>query len=199
MLSELKPHAAIQRIWGLRPHFFPANYDLHMLKINSTKIRPNKKGTPFYSPGCPYNFNRSYFLSDGYIYCRRALLTIFDVKGDPISFIQRFKTACIDSGMMNKHIRSLFLFYKTIAFTAVKPFYDTISHRNVLLSNDSSNNNTALEIIKPACHLLRLFEPAIKLFGIKRPLKISDSFTLAVASPLGVSKGLFIAYRSAKG
>jgi len=64
-------------------------------------------------------------------------LTLLYVKGNSITFVKSLKSGRIDSGMMNKHIRSIFLFNETVAFTAVKPFYNASSHSDTLLSKNS--------------------------------------------------------------
>ena len=77
-------------------------------------------------------------LSYSDIYCSRTFLPLLNVKGNAVAFIQRLKTGCIDPGMMNKHIRAIFLLYEAIAFAAIKPFYNSISHRDILLSKKFS-------------------------------------------------------------
>jgi len=58
----------------------------------------------------------------------RTFLALLNVKGHPVAFIKGFEPGCIDSRMMNKHIRTIFLLNEAVAFAAVKPFYYPISH-----------------------------------------------------------------------
>lgn len=72
-------------------------------------------------------------LDHGYVCCRGALGPLLNIKGHSVAFIQRFKAACIDAGVMYKYIRPVFLLDKTVAFFAVKPFHISIRHRDTLL------------------------------------------------------------------
>ncbi len=85
-------------------------------------------------------FFRNGRLNYSYINCGRSFFAFFNVKGNAVVFIERFETGCIDAGMMNKYIRSIFLLDKSVPFTAVKPFYNSISHRDILLSNSSHSS-----------------------------------------------------------
>ena len=85
-------------------------------------------------------FFRNGRLNYSYINCGRSLFAFFNVKGNAVIFIQRFETGCIDTCVMNKHIRSIFLLDKSVPFAAIKPFYNSISHRDTLLSNSSHSS-----------------------------------------------------------
>ena len=72
------------------------------------------------------------WLNDRYIYRGRSFCALLNVKGDVVSFIERFKTGCVDSRMMYKYIRSIFLFNETVAFFFVEPLYSSIRHSDAL-------------------------------------------------------------------
>ena len=84
---------------------------------------------PHRDPACPVAVG---WVGLGLDYCdvrrRRSLWTVFDVKRNPIAFIQRLEPRCVDPRVMNEHIRSVFLLDKAIAFTVVKPLYGTFCH-----------------------------------------------------------------------
>jgi len=61
-------------------------------------------------------------------------LTLLQVKIHLVTFVQRLETASVDTGMMDKYILSIFLLNKAVAFAIAKPFYCSISHRDILLS-----------------------------------------------------------------
>jgi hypothetical protein len=87
-----------------------------------------KQGIPSYSDGMP-RFHLGYSeLNYSDIYCSRAFFTLFYVKGNPIAFIKRLETGCIDSRMMNEYIRTVFLLDKTKTFSVIKPLHGSISH-----------------------------------------------------------------------
>ena len=81
-------------------------------------------------------------LDHGYVCCRGALGPLLNIKGHSVAFIQRFKAACIDAGVMYKYIRPVFLLDKTVAFFAVKPFHNSIRHRDTLLVKKFSRFQT---------------------------------------------------------
>ena len=82
--------------------------------------RVQKKGTLFQSIACLLCvFDCG--LNDCHIHRGRTFFPIFYVKGYPVAFIQRLETGSIDSGMMDKYIRAIFLFDETIAFFVAKP------------------------------------------------------------------------------
>ena len=68
-------------------------------------------------------------LDHGDIYSPRTFLPLFYLKGNPVTFVEGFKSRRIDSRMVNKHIGALILFDETITFTLIKPFDNTIGHR----------------------------------------------------------------------
>jgi hypothetical protein len=72
-------------------------------------------------------------LNHGYIGCGRTLGALFDVKGNPVTFIERFESGGVDCRMMNEYIRTVFLLDKTKPLAVIKPLHDTICHANILL------------------------------------------------------------------
>ncbi len=46
----------------------------------------------------------------------RSFLALFDVKGHPVSLIERFESRFVDAGMMKGYIRAIFLGDKTVTF-----------------------------------------------------------------------------------
>jgi hypothetical protein len=84
--------------------------------------------------GCPFLSRKSRGLVESDIRSGRAFRAILYIKGNPVSFIERLETFCIDSGMMNKHIRSTLLLNESKSFAVIKPFNNSISHNNILLS-----------------------------------------------------------------
>jgi hypothetical protein len=72
------------------------------------------------------------------IYCGRAFFPLFYVKGNPVAFIKRLESDCIDYRMMNEYIRTIFLLNEAKAFLVAKPLHDSISHCDILLSNKFS-------------------------------------------------------------
>ena len=63
-----------------------------------------------------------------------TFLALLNVKSYPVALIEGLETGCIDAGMMNEYIVTIFLLDEAVAFSVVKPFYDSISHCDVLLS-----------------------------------------------------------------
>jgi len=66
-------------------------------------------------------------------------LALLDVEGHSITFIKRFETNSIDTGMMNKYIRTIFLFDESKSFSRIKPLYNSICHNDILLSKYFQN------------------------------------------------------------
>jgi hypothetical protein len=69
---------------------------------------------------------------------RGTFLALLYVKGNPVAFIKGLETGCIDTCMMNEYVRAIFLLDEAIALAAVKPFYYSISHDDILLSKKFS-------------------------------------------------------------
>jgi len=90
--------------------------------------------------GHPFNIRRNALftqnirLNHSDICCGRTFLSLLYVKGNSVTFIERFKTVCIDCRMMNKHIRSVFLLNESEPFMVIKPLNSSIGHDNILLS-----------------------------------------------------------------
>jgi hypothetical protein len=82
-------------------------------------------------------------LNDRYIYGSGTFLALLYIKGNPVAFIQRLETGCINSAMMHEHIRTIFLLDKAIALAAVKPFYNSISHSAFLNNSHGSKLQVA--------------------------------------------------------
>ena len=78
--------------------------------------------------------NRFRILLDGNIYRSRTFLSLLDIKSHPVAFAEAFETGCVDSRVVNKHVRAVFLFDKPVALAVVEPFHDTTGHNNILLS-----------------------------------------------------------------
>ena len=55
-------------------------------------------------------------LNHGYIGGRGTLGPLLYVEGNTIAFIECFEASCIDAGMMDKYIRTIFLLDKSVAF-----------------------------------------------------------------------------------
>ena len=70
-------------------------------------------------------------LDHGDIYSPWTFLPLFYLEGNPVTFVEGFKSRRIDSRMVNKHIGALILFDETITFTLIKPFDNTIGHRGL--------------------------------------------------------------------
>jgi len=68
------------------------------------------------------------------IYRSRTFGTLLNVKGNVVAVIKRFETGCIDSTVMDKYIRAIFLLDEAVAFAAI------------LLSNNSHSFKL------PECH-----------------------------------------------
>ena len=66
------------------------------------------------------------------IHCRKTFGSLFYVKGDPVSFVQRFETGCIDTRMMNKYIWTIFLLDEAIALAVIEPFYSSFCQNTYL-------------------------------------------------------------------
>jgi hypothetical protein len=79
-----------------------------------------------------------------------------------IALIQAFKAVRVDSGMMNKHIRTAFLLDESETFLVVEPLNRSIRHNNILLSYEFSRFLTG------GCHIERELFPQKKP---PRPLK----------------------------
>lgn len=73
-------------------------------------------------------------LSGGYIDSRRTFGSLLNVKSYAITFTERFKAVCIDSTMVNKHIRSIFLLDKPKAFLVTEPLHSSFCHDIIPLS-----------------------------------------------------------------
>jgi len=65
--------------------------------------------------------------------CSRSFLAVLDVESNLVAFIKRLESGRINTGIMHKYIRAIFLLDEAIAFAAIKPFYNSISHNNTLL------------------------------------------------------------------
>jgi hypothetical protein len=82
-----------------------------------------------------------------YIDCSGAFLTLLYVKANPVALSQRLEAVPIDSRMMNKYIRTVFLFNKTVALAVMEPLHDSVSHSDNLLSYEFSL------FLPSGCHL----------------------------------------------
>ena len=94
--------------------------------------------------------------------CCGTFLALLNVKGNPIAFIKGLESGCIDSLMMNKYIRSIFLLNEAVAFAAVKPFYNSISHNDILLSKISHSSKLEVANLTSGSFLQNETGPPIK-------------------------------------
>jgi hypothetical protein len=94
---------------------------------------PNKKGAFRKFPECPFNFFDRLLLY-GNVDRGKTFLALLNVESYPVAFIQRFEAGHVDAGMVYKYIVTIFLLDEAVAFCVVKPFYNSISHCCVLLS-----------------------------------------------------------------
>jgi hypothetical protein len=83
--------------------------------------------------GRPFNF-RYWILDYRDIRCSRTFLSLLNVEGNLIAFIEAFKAARIDGGMMYEYIGSVFLLNETEPFLVVKPLNCSVGHCDILLS-----------------------------------------------------------------
>jgi hypothetical protein len=67
------------------------------------------------------------------MYCSRTFIALLYVKGNSVAFIERLEPGCFDSGMMNEYITTIVSLNEAIAFAVIKPLYDSIGHRDILL------------------------------------------------------------------
>ena len=63
----------------------------------------------------------------------QTFLTLLNVKRYTVTFIKGFEARCIDTGMVNKYIITLFLLDKSKPFCVIKPLYNSLSHCDNLL------------------------------------------------------------------
>lgn len=85
------------------------------------------------------NFYRVLMLHNCYVGSSRSFGSLNNLKGNPIAFVERPEPVCVNAGMMNKYIRSVFLLNKAVTLTAVEPFYDAVNHgQRTLLSKKFS-------------------------------------------------------------
>jgi hypothetical protein len=73
------------------------------------------------------------YLDYGHVSGGRAFGTLFDFKGNPVTFVERPETVGVDGRMMNENVRTVFLLDKTIPLAVVEPLHDTICHADFLL------------------------------------------------------------------
>ena len=62
------------------------------------------------------------------ILCSRTFLAIDNFKTYTLSLGQRFKTLCLNSGMMHEYILTSILFDKAKSFRIIKPLYCSFCH-----------------------------------------------------------------------
>ena len=91
-----------------------------------------KRAPPSDFNGMPFS-SLAMQLDYGDVDCSRTFLALLDVKRYLVAFIERLESARINTRVMHKYIRTIFLLDETIAFTTIKPFYNTIRHNNTLL------------------------------------------------------------------
>ncbi len=64
--------------------------------------------------------------------CRRSFWIVFYIKGERRTFFEGSETICNDGRVVNKHIITVILCYKTKTFCIVKPFYCSCGHLKVV-------------------------------------------------------------------
>jgi hypothetical protein len=74
-------------------------------------------------------------LSFSDVFGRGSAVALLYVKRYPLSFGKGFETIHSDGGVMDKNVRSVFLFYEPKSLFVTKPFYDPICHNTNLLLN----------------------------------------------------------------
>jgi hypothetical protein len=84
--------------------------------------------------GMPFQLYQAKTLDNRYVGGGRSFRPLDDLKGDPVTFVERPKSRCIDTAMMDKHVRPIFLLNESVAFAAVKPLYYAVYHAGTLLS-----------------------------------------------------------------
>jgi len=75
-------------------------------------------------------------LSSGYIDSGRTFCPLLDVKSYAVTFIEGLKTGRIDSTMVHKYIRSVFLLDESKTFVVIKPLHSSVCHDIILLSKN---------------------------------------------------------------
>ena len=68
--------------------------------------------------------NRGSFLSD----YRRPFFPLLYLKSDSVALFEGLETDCIDAGMVNEYVRTIFLLNETISLLITKPLYSSICH-----------------------------------------------------------------------
>jgi len=82
---------------------------------------------------CP--FFSEHLLNYGNIFCSWPFIPLLYIKCNSFAVFKRFKADRIDSCMMDKYIRAIFLFNKTISLFVIKPLYSSLCQNTHLLLN----------------------------------------------------------------
>jgi hypothetical protein len=62
-------------------------------------------------------------------------VALLDFEADPFTFIEAFETACVDGGIVYKHIRAVLALDKSEPFLVVEPFDSSVLHADIPLSS----------------------------------------------------------------
>ncbi len=96
-------------------------------RIKMRKCQTRKKRQAFQNEGLPFS-DKSAWLNYFNIDSMCTLGSLLYFKSNLVTFVERPESCCIDSGVMDKYIRTIFLLDEAITFAVIKPFYNTICH-----------------------------------------------------------------------
>jgi len=68
-----------------------------------------------------------------YIYCTGALLTLLNLKADPLAFGQRFPTSTLNRAEVDEYVPPFIILDKTKSLFVIKPFNFTLCQSRTLL------------------------------------------------------------------
>jgi hypothetical protein len=115
-------------------------------------MRKQKKGD---SPSCgktPFLIN-SQLAYYGNVNRSRTFLALLNIESNLFAFIQSFEAACVNSGIMDKNIGSIFLLNKTVPFATIKPFDYSIRHCATSFTLDSLGSKLQVATLTNGCFL----------------------------------------------
>lgn len=105
--------------------------------MNNRKVVATKKGVFPDFGKTPFKAD-SVGLDHGDVHRRKPLWALLNVECDMVTLIEGLEPDSIDPGVMNKDIRTVFLFDETETLAAVKPLYNSVGHCDFLLSKKFS-------------------------------------------------------------
>ncbi len=97
-------------------------------KYNFTTNGPTKKGDPFNLTKESPLKRKNEALDHGHVRSGRSFGSLLDVKGNTVTFAERFESGGVDSRMMDEYIRPIFLLDKTKTLAVIKPLHNTVCH-----------------------------------------------------------------------